>query len=257
MPVPDQGPVSLIGHPQDPEDQHGELSQQGEQQERDAVAALAQTLAKSAVAELEDDELHDAGQIDFEHLDLARKAEVAEKFAGAIDLELPQSAGLPTVPVLHPRLSDGLPRQDFVKEASRSEPEKALDVAAQVSANAVVHEALASLQLQPHLFKTKNAQQEEQPAPQKERVPVYAAPQAFPEQAEESQMALMPIAHVQFSGPAHAPASGGRTLEDSVREMLRPMMLQWLDENMPRILENAIREEIAVRGLVPKPGGQS
>jgi hypothetical protein len=42
-----------------------------------------------------------------------------------------------------------------------------------------------------------------------------------------------------------------RTLEDAVREMLRPLLVQWLNENMPRILESAIREEIAARGLLP------
>ena len=45
---------------------------------------------------------------------------------------------------------------------------------------------------------------------------------------------------------------GGRTLEDAVREMLRPLLVQWLNEHMPRILENAIREEISVRGIFPK-----
>ncbi len=50
--------------------------------------------------------------------------------------------------------------------------------------------------------------------------------------------------------PVHVPHGG--PLETAVRELLRPLLVQWLNENMPRILENAIREEIATRGLFPK-----
>ena len=42
---------------------------------------------------------------------------------------------------------------------------------------------------------------------------------------------------------SHAYASS-KTLEDSVKEMLRPMLRQWLDENMSRVLTAALREEL-------------
>jgi cell pole-organizing protein PopZ len=35
-----------------------------------------------------------------------------------------------------------------------------------------------------------------------------------------------------------------KSLEDSVKEMLRPLLKQWLDENMPRVLTAALREEL-------------
>ena len=35
-----------------------------------------------------------------------------------------------------------------------------------------------------------------------------------------------------------------KSLEDSVKEMLRPLLRQWLDENMPRVLTAALREEL-------------
>jgi cell pole-organizing protein PopZ len=41
------------------------------------------------------------------------------------------------------------------------------------------------------------------------------------------------------AGPENA-----KTLEESVQEMLRPMLRAWLDENMPRILENTLRQEL-------------
>jgi cell pole-organizing protein PopZ len=36
-----------------------------------------------------------------------------------------------------------------------------------------------------------------------------------------------------------------RTLEDTVTDLLRPMLRQWLDANMPRIVEKALRVELA------------
>jgi cell pole-organizing protein PopZ len=37
----------------------------------------------------------------------------------------------------------------------------------------------------------------------------------------------------------------GRTLEDTVADLLRPMLRDWLDANMPRIVEKALRVELA------------
>jgi cell pole-organizing protein PopZ len=36
---------------------------------------------------------------------------------------------------------------------------------------------------------------------------------------------------------------GARTLEDTVAELLRPMLKEWLDENMPRIVQKALQKE--------------
>jgi len=44
--------------------------------------------------------------------------------------------------------------------------------------------------------------------------------------------------------------SGPKTLEETIKEMLKPLLLQWLNENMPRIVNEAIREEIAAKGLL-------
>jgi len=38
--------------------------------------------------------------------------------------------------------------------------------------------------------------------------------------------------------------ASGRSLEDSVKEMLRPMLRQCLDDNMQRVLTAALREEL-------------
>ena len=36
----------------------------------------------------------------------------------------------------------------------------------------------------------------------------------------------------------------GRTIEDLVREMLRPMLKSWLDDNLPATVERLVRAEI-------------
>lgn len=40
-------------------------------------------------------------------------------------------------------------------------------------------------------------------------------------------------------------SAAARTLEDTVAELLRPMLREWLDANMPRIVEKALRVELA------------
>jgi hypothetical protein len=40
------------------------------------------------------------------------------------------------------------------------------------------------------------------------------------------------------------PAVGGRTLEDIVKEMLRPMLKEWLDKNLPPLVERYVEREI-------------
>jgi uncharacterized protein len=36
----------------------------------------------------------------------------------------------------------------------------------------------------------------------------------------------------------------GRTLEDFIGELLRPMLKTWLDENLPAMVERLVRAEI-------------
>jgi hypothetical protein len=39
-------------------------------------------------------------------------------------------------------------------------------------------------------------------------------------------------------------AENARTLEDIVKEMMRPMLKQWLEENLPSLVERLVRAEI-------------
>jgi cell pole-organizing protein PopZ len=50
-----------------------------------------------------------------------------------------------------------------------------------------------------------------------------------------------------------ASGEAGRTLEDTVAELLRPMLRQWLETNMPRIIEKALKTELGDSANPPKP----
>ena len=45
------------------------------------------------------------------------------------------------------------------------------------------------------------------------------------------------------SSPVHLPAEG-RTLEDLTRDLLRPLLKAWLDDNLPAIVEARVDEEV-------------
>ena len=45
----------------------------------------------------------------------------------------------------------------------------------------------------------------------------------------------------------------GNTLEDLVRELLRPMLKKWLEENLPPLAERMVAKEIARLARTKKP----
>jgi cell pole-organizing protein PopZ len=47
----------------------------------------------------------------------------------------------------------------------------------------------------------------------------------------------------QLSAAIQMPADG-RTLEDVVRELLRPLLKQWLDDNLPAIVQSTVDKEV-------------
>jgi cell pole-organizing protein PopZ len=324
MPVSEHGPVPLFPTPPGNSQSEApvaagadgranapaEIEVQAAQPEGDgsaAVAVLAQSIARSAIGVLKARELEDATQVDFERLDAGSKADVAERFAAAIESvaqavhdgqdeafltevidaqifepEPPQPtvriAGTPApateaageanaeVPVPMPEA----PAEVATWEVKAEAPEPMPEAAARAEAPAPMPEAAARAEApaQTEAFAEAEVcagpeievQAPTQPAPE----PVAAAV-AIPEtppasfapakpSAAPAPVAMQPLAQAQFMGAAQAPASAqnGGPLEAAVRDMLRPLLVQWLNENMPRILENAIRDEIAVRGLLPK-----
>lgn len=86
--------------------------------------------------------------------------------------------------------------------------------------------------------------------PRRSPPPKMAPPRARPTSelgAEEPLVSAAAGATVQsaFGQLSHTVlAANGRTLDDLVKEMLRPMLHAWLDENLPVIVERLVRSEI-------------
>ena len=80
--------------------------------------------------------------------------------------------------------------------------------------------------------------------------PVTAATTAPSTYAAQSVQAPRPPAG---AAPAAPPV---RTLEDAIADMMRPMLQQWITDNMPRIIEKALRVETAksIKDMPKQPG---
>ncbi len=266
IPVPPEGPVPLnfLGEQREPSSQGlwkegKEASEASAAQPEPArspfglddteeakVAALAEKLARSAASAMDESELTLARQVDFEHLNEMHKAEVTETFANAIEREriAEQDSPLPT-------LLDEVLRQEFIRDAAsraKSAEEETLFKASDQPPNP---EEL------PEIIMNEEPQELARGISQTRSRGVAAspAPDAAAEmgKTKKDDMADQALAQARYAGTAaHAQVERGLGLEETVREMLRPLLVQWLDRHMPRILEQAIREEIKTRGLFPK-----
>ena len=86
-------------------------------------------------------------------------------------------------------------------------------------------------------------------APEPPPLPPQPEPEPFPLSATETGLVGAAAAGAaasafgQLSAAIAMPADG-RTLEDVTRELLTPLLKQWLDENLPRIVDAAVRDEV-------------
>jgi hypothetical protein len=84
-------------------------------------------------------------------------------------------------------------------------------------------------------------------APQTPRpaAPVFAAPaeEAEPIMSEPTVSAAAG-AFTRLAGTLRVAEMPGQTLEGIVRELLRPMLKEWLDENLPAIVEARVEAEV-------------
>lgn len=257
MPIPERGPVSLIPdqtqtqvqetpdarqaarweEPDSDSDLPRSLGEKGEA----TVAAIAESLARSAIGAMNSDELETAGDVDFSKLGEEQKAEVTESFANAIQRENASHDKRPL-----PTLLDEVFRKDFVRQQTPiAEPAGDLS------------ESDASDGDKGHGKKA-----DEERFGSRWGVPAMAAPvtaslpSAKPVRNEPPARTAPEKPPVKAASHREAepvrPAASRSPLEDAVRDMLQPLLAQWLNEHMPRILDKAIREEIATRGLLPK-----
>lgn len=94
----------------------------------------------------------------------------------------------------------------------------------------------------------------DEPEPAPPASPPPAAPQPVaqarpPEPEPETEALVSPATDASVSGAfnllAHTVLTqNARTLEDLVKEMLRPMLKSWLDDNLPAVVERLVRAEI-------------
>lgn len=89
--------------------------------------------------------------------------------------------------------------------------------------------------------------------PEPEPEPIYTPPPAAPPIFDRDQVAETLVGATASSAAASAFGSlssallmpkDARTLEDVVRELLRPLLKEWLDQNLPRIVETKVEEEV-------------
>ncbi|HVC53767.1 MAG TPA: DUF2497 domain-containing protein [Stellaceae bacterium] len=71
-----------------------------------------------------------------------------------------------------------------------------------------------------------------------------------PEQAVDAAVAQGAAAAVRDM--ALPGGSGGRTLEDLVGDMLRPLLQAWLDANLPGLVERLVKAELTQRSLTER-----
>ncbi len=85
-----------------------------------------------------------------------------------------------------------------------------------------------------------------EPEPEPAPAPVAAAPRAAPKGEALVSPHTESFAASSFGSLTSAllvPHSD-RTLEDVTRDLLRPLLQAWLDENLPAIVENQVRQEV-------------
>lgn len=93
---------------------------------------------------------------------------------------------------------------------------------------------------------------EPDPEPEPQPEPVMAeTPAPAPAPADDDESLLAEPAASAAAGAFAAltenlrvSSDNGQTLEGIVRELMRPMLKQWLDENLPSIVEAKVQEEI-------------
>ena len=81
-------------------------------------------------------------------------------------------------------------------------------------------------------------------ADEPEAEPLELGPPLLDEEAaDNSRHKLEELSQIAATAPP--PAAPANPLEDMLREMLRPVLKQWLDENLPRIVDEHVKREIS------------
>jgi uncharacterized protein len=112
-------------------------------------------------------------------------------------------------------------------------------------------ESMAAPVAQPPVFRTIESQSDvffadpepvpAPPPPPRMEEPRHAAPMEAPLMSSATSAAV----DAAFNTLAHTVLTqNARTLEDLVKDMMRPMLKSWLDDNLPGLVERVVRAEI-------------
>jgi uncharacterized protein len=131
--------------------------------------------------------------------------------------------------------------------------EAILDLTERIDDDDLVHRAAETLPPVPPPLPQSNAGRLSRPPPFKAVPNVESREQREPRAAIETASLATSVATLtKLASIGQAPRQTelplgdvGRTLEDMVRELLRPHMKEWLDANLPRLVERMVRDEIA------------
>lgn len=82
------------------------------------------------------------------------------------------------------------------------------------------------------------------PAPPPRPAPAASAPAQADEPLLSSHVADSAASHFGQLAQTLAMPAPGRTLEDLVRELLRPLLKDWLDQNLGKIVEQRVQAEV-------------
>lgn len=195
------------------------------------------------------------------------QAKIEPSLSKPVAAPAPSDAATPVTPALSSSSQDNVTAGDPAApsaakaEAPASEPSlpelpisMRIDTLAASNPTAAAAAALDALAL--GLAKTGERPPEPAPRPPSSAAPtdtligstLAARPASGPVPAPQAAPSAEPVAP---AGPAAGPApsvapaapisSQPRTLEDVVADMVRPMLEKWIDENMPRIVERALK----------------
>ncbi len=81
------------------------------------------------------------------------------------------------------------------------------------------------------------------PEPEPEPIVDLGPPLVEEAIADDSRARLAELTSVAAAAPPPAPAAN--PLEDMLKDMLRPALKQWLDEHLPRIVDEHVKREIS------------
>jgi cell pole-organizing protein PopZ len=180
---------------------------------------------------------------------------IADDDAHKVPAKAPETAAEPPKAVAPVRPPAPAPKPAPVVEAPHSQDEidamlAGLDVATPPVGQDVLQltEQMATAAPEPPMFRTIDAQpdvffseDDAPPHPRDEQAPAFDGALERPLMSAAASTAV----DQAFNALAHTVLSqNARTLEDLVREMMRPMLKAWLDDNLPGLVERMVRAEI-------------